>query len=298
MVIVKSDETVKMKSLGLFLVLQSLASPLLIGICATFLKTLGLDLDAAENLIILSAVVFLLDLVSYFVAYFLSLRKYDLKVKIIDHTKKSRTGMFRDIVIVFFISSFLFYFWNYLLIKVGYPMSEGDIKFSFLTLELAIGGFLVPIVEELVFRGWMMRLFENRGYIVSLTISSLTFGLAHGNIVQSVPCILFGIILGILFDKYGELLPSIIVHSLHNIAGIIIPLIFMDKLMRIPLYLWLIFGSTICLAIIVKVKRAYRSQFEKVKEVFSLMTKSKLYMLFIVIEIISIVSDILKIFNH
>lgn len=74
-----------------------------------------------------------------------------------------------------------------------------------------------PILEELLFRGSIQKLFmEKATPVKAILISSLIFGLIHGNPAQIVNAFFIGIILGWLYYKTGSLVPSILIHVINN----------------------------------------------------------------------------------
>ncbi|MDR1495726.1 MAG: CPBP family intramembrane metalloprotease [Clostridiales Family XIII bacterium] len=72
-----------------------------------------------------------------------------------------------------------------------------------------------PIVEEIVFRGAIMRSLERFGLNFSIVISSLVFGLFHIFTIQAVFAFFMGIILGYIASRYS-LKHSILAHILIN----------------------------------------------------------------------------------
>lgn len=76
---------------------------------------------------------------------------------------------------------------------------------------------LGPVLEELVFRGAIMRelLRRNRPWVAIVT-SALLFGLIHFNPVQTVNAIPLGILLAWLYWRTRSLVPGIVYHVLHN----------------------------------------------------------------------------------
>ncbi len=78
-----------------------------------------------------------------------------------------------------------------------------------------------PVAEELVFRGLIFRLGRRHwGFLPAALISSLVFGLAHGE-----PWFLFGLIgLGVLlayiYDRTRSLTACIVTHSVHNAVSL------------------------------------------------------------------------------
>lgn len=82
---------------------------------------------------------------------------------------------------------------------------------------LIYAGFTAPIFEEVVFRGYMMKAFDKtgagKGY--AMLISSILFGVMHGNIVQSPFAFVVGMVLAYTAMEYG-IIWSIILHFINN----------------------------------------------------------------------------------
>ncbi len=82
---------------------------------------------------------------------------------------------------------------------------------------LIYAGFTAPIFEEIVFRGYMMKSFEKtgvgKGY--AMLVSSILFGVMHGNIVQAPFAFVVGFVLAYTAMEYG-IVWSILLHFLNN----------------------------------------------------------------------------------
>ncbi|WP_101772272.1 CPBP family intramembrane glutamic endopeptidase [Peptostreptococcus faecalis] len=81
-----------------------------------------------------------------------------------------------------------------------------------------------PIVEEIIFRGYIIgRLFENK-QILGIVVSSLIFGSIHTitNITSLIMYFLLGVVAGILYYKTKRLEVSIGAHLLNNLAAVIV----------------------------------------------------------------------------
>lgn len=75
---------------------------------------------------------------------------------------------------------------------------------------------VVPITEELIFRGILMgRLYSKYGVTKSIILSSFVFFIMHINPNPMLLCL--GISCGILVYKYKSLIPSIILHMCNNL---------------------------------------------------------------------------------
>lgn len=97
---------------------------------------------------------------------------------------------------------------------------RGDYNLIFALFHVA----LTPaICEELMMRGFMLRVFEQRrGIIVAIIASSLLFGLFHVRLTQIIPLSMLGSILAILAWKSNSLIPAMIGHFVNNGASIIL----------------------------------------------------------------------------
>ena len=93
-------------------------------------------------------------------------------------------------------------------------------QFSYALLPaLLFYGVVSPLVEEVVFRGVVYNsLRRNLGILPAVLGSALLFGAIHGNIVQMLYGTLMGIVMAILYEKYGKLLAPILFHGAANVA--------------------------------------------------------------------------------
>lgn len=93
-------------------------------------------------------------------------------------------------------------------------------------LEMATGGsttismflyaaFGAPIVEEVIYRGFVMRSLEKYGKVFAIVISAIMFGLMHTNLTQSIFAMLVGLVLGYVAMNYS-LKWAILLHFINN----------------------------------------------------------------------------------
>ncbi|HPI74009.1 MAG TPA: type II CAAX endopeptidase family protein [bacterium] len=84
-------------------------------------------------------------------------------------------------------------------------------------LALLAGGILGPFLEEMLFRGLVLRGFLHRySPWQAIVLSSLLFGILHLNIWQFVSAFVLGLVLGWMYMRTRSLWPCFILHSLHN----------------------------------------------------------------------------------
>lgn len=100
------------------------------------------------------------------------------------------------------------------------------IEDSDLWIDLLFLVILAPILEELFFRKLLCSKLLVLGEGYAILISSVIFGLSHGNFFQFAYTALVGAVLAFIYVKTGRLIYTIIYHALLNLlGGIVAPLI-------------------------------------------------------------------------
>lgn len=82
-----------------------------------------------------------------------------------------------------------------------------------------------PLVEELIYRGLVLRYLEKYGKVFAILMSAMFFGLMHGNPTQAIFAFLFGILYGYIALEYS-ILWTIFLHIFNNLGlGILYPVL-------------------------------------------------------------------------
>lgn len=83
---------------------------------------------------------------------------------------------------------------------------------------------IAPILEEIIFRGIIMKGMLNGGskLWVAILVSSLLFGLVHGNPWQFAGAVLLGAVFGLVYYKTKTLLLPILLHAFNNLTAVLI----------------------------------------------------------------------------
>lgn len=76
-------------------------------------------------------------------------------------------------------------------------------------------GIVAPIVEEVVYRGFVMKSLEKYGKTLAIVASAVFFGVMHANLPQGVFAFCVGLILGYVAMEYS-IVWSILLHFLNN----------------------------------------------------------------------------------
>ena len=91
--------------------------------------------------------------------------------------------------------------------------------FGSLVLQCVI---LAPVVEELIFRYFLYRSLKNRfPRRTAALISALIFAILHFNVIAFVPIFLVAMGLNATYERYQNLWPCFIIHSLFNLFGVL-----------------------------------------------------------------------------
>ena len=143
---------------------------------------------------------------------------YDIKEKNKPITLKVILASSIIILTCNFFMGYLTDIFEFLLNKIGYTSLEAMEYFDNNDSKSMIFYvmFVAPVMEELFFRGAILRHLEKHGAKFAIIASAVMFGFMHGNIVQIPNGIVAGIILGYLAKEYSLKL-SIIIHMINNI---------------------------------------------------------------------------------
>ncbi|GAB2482877.1 hypothetical protein GCM10008929_05170 [Alkalibacterium psychrotolerans] len=128
---------------------------------------------------------------------------------------------------IYFIVSFLTFFPALFDRVMPYFISitlVDDISFVYLVFVAVIAA---PIVEELFFRGYILNKWADKyGVKKGVIFSSLAFMIIHLRSVF-IPQLLVGLICGLLYVKYSNLLYAIFFHAIYNLF-VILPSLFIQ----------------------------------------------------------------------
>lgn len=112
-------------------------------------------------------------------------------------------------------------------------------------LSLFIVSVLIPIIEEMIFRGFFydaVKLISND--VIAIIFTSLAFAIAHVDFRQALYALFAGVFLAYIRYKYRRLTYTILLHLLMNLTTIVfVPSILAVKDLRSRLYvLFVCFG--------------------------------------------------------
>ncbi len=82
-------------------------------------------------------------------------------------------------------------------------------------------GLLVPVMEELTFRYGIHNTLAKHNLLVAYIVSSVMFGIMHGNPIQIVYAALFGWLLAYVYTKTNNIWYPIIMHAVNNTCSLL-----------------------------------------------------------------------------
>ncbi len=89
-------------------------------------------------------------------------------------------------------------------------------------VQLAVLGILIPVSEEMMFRGILFKRFrESQGFWYSAVCSSIFFALIHTNATQTVSAFLLGLMLAYLYERFGSFKAPVLLHVTMNASSLV-----------------------------------------------------------------------------
>lgn len=110
-------------------------------------------------------------------------------------------------------------------------------------------GIVSPVAEEIVFRGIVYnRLRRQYSLWIAIIGSALIFGVYHGNVVQALYAFVLGLLIAVLYEKFGSFMAPII---LHGAANIFVYVVTSDTFLQKNCMNWVVFlGSTVLFVVL------------------------------------------------
>jgi len=88
-------------------------------------------------------------------------------------------------------------------------------------MQVVCVGLISPIAEEVIFRGLMLTTLKKSMHPwVAIVLSSIVFGVVHGNPIGIIYATGMGILMGWLFHKTKSIVASCIFHMIYNLVSL------------------------------------------------------------------------------
>lgn len=176
--------------------------------------------------------------------FIITLKKYKftlegfgfLKIKILQILKLVLSGYLLYLGIAFIVNLIIIYTG----IKIpGFQIQERLLPiFGENTLGLIIAGILIvlvaPVLEEIFFRGFLLRTLVNKwGIVLGSIISSALFAVLHLQFGSIIPVFILGLIINWMVIRSKSILPSIFFHIFNNAIAFTIELLILKEIIKI-----------------------------------------------------------------
>lgn len=107
----------------------------------------------------------------------------------------------------------------------GITVNPPDFSYSpespfFSAVLLLYACVIAPTLEELIFRGYILRFLQRFGNGFAILFSSLLFAFYHFDLTQLLPAFVMGCLFGYLAVRCESVLPVIVIHVLNNVVAI------------------------------------------------------------------------------
>ena len=151
--------------------------------------------------------------------------EFTFKIKKLSATSVTLCVLCSLLVVLCFVLPAQWFAWG--LEKIGYEFSS-SLEFSSpitIILGFIVTVILAPVGEEIIFRGALLgSLVRKRGVLSSVVICGLAFSLMHMNPEQTVYQFFLGSACSYIVICTGNILCSIIVHSVSNLLALLLML--------------------------------------------------------------------------
>ncbi|OOM78511.1 CAAX amino terminal protease self- immunity [Clostridium puniceum] len=118
------------------------------------------------------------------------------------------------------ISSMIYLIYSTIIKHYGIIIPQPDFTLpnqrEYLVLFLTYVCLLGPILEEIIFRGFILKSMQKYGNLTAIIVSSILFSMFHLNLVQFINPVLMGTVLAFITIKSKSIFPSIIAHIFNN----------------------------------------------------------------------------------
>jgi membrane protease YdiL (CAAX protease family) len=100
----------------------------------------------------------------------------------------------------------------------GYYQHFPEVSAIYVALTLTASVIVAPLVEELLFRGYLLNLWRSRHPLwAAILLSSFAFGLSH--LQATIFAMLAGILLALVYLRFASLWPGTFLHALYNLCS-------------------------------------------------------------------------------
>ena len=82
-----------------------------------------------------------------------------------------------------------------------------------------------PMLEELIFRGVILKLLQKHGVSFAVIFSAILFAIFHQNVAQIFLPLVLGIMLALITIRSGSIVPAILAHIVNNTLSMVLDMV-------------------------------------------------------------------------
>lgn len=91
-----------------------------------------------------------------------------------------------------------------------------------LLLNIVLTAVLPALVEEMIFRGYILGALRPHGDGLAIVLSAVLFGLFHGNVLQIPFALILGLVMGYLTVQTDSIWPAVLLHFTNNLMSVLL----------------------------------------------------------------------------
>lgn len=109
-----------------------------------------------------------------------------------------------------------------LLVNIGFPLNSISYELNLESYLVSIVSLVIlpAVVEELLFRGLILKGLKNNGKVFSIIISAIMFALFHMSLGQLVYPLVMGTFLGLIMYREDNVIYTILIHAINNFLSL------------------------------------------------------------------------------
>jgi membrane protease YdiL (CAAX protease family) len=141
-----------------------------------------------------------------------------------DEKKLLKVNKLKDSVVSFILFIPLLFLISFIIQNILPEYKQQEIVLNFKSNLLKDKALLLhvliiaPVVEEIIFRGYIYRILKTKIPIIfAIIISSTLFSLIHYNVLSFILLFVLSIFLTYIYERNGSIMCPIIIHSLFNL---------------------------------------------------------------------------------
>ena len=119
---------------------------------------------------------------------------------------------------------------------------------GFLSMLLSVG-ILIPIFEEILFRGFIFTKLKNAMRVgLAVVLQAVVFGVYHMNLIQAAYAAILGVIFAVVYIRTGSIISSMLIHIALNTTSVFIAKTYLGTLLENNAWLFAILSVFLSVA--------------------------------------------------